>query len=100
MAHPTSSIEFPIGDIRVDAQMKSIPLTTFPNFHVLSSKDPNTFLFEFYIVCRGYDYVVDALKLKIFPATLKGTTLQWFMGLGENSIPSWEQMKKDFLEKY
>jgi len=29
-------------------------------------------LFEFDIVCRGYDYITDAQKLKIFLATLAG----------------------------
>lgn len=75
MALPTSSIEFPIGDIRGDAPMKPIPLTALPNFHEISLEYPYTFLFKFDIICRGYDYVVDAPKLKIFPATLTGITL-------------------------
>ena len=71
-----------------------------PSFHGLSSEDPDTFLFEFDIVCRGYDYIADAHKLKIFPATLKGTTLRWFMGVGGSMITSREGMKEFFLEKY
>jgi hypothetical protein len=39
-------------------------------------------------------------KLKLFPATLKGATLRWFMGLGGGTITSWDDMKKTFLEKY
>ena len=88
MAPASSSIDFPIRNIIGDALMKPIPLTTLPNFHGLSSKDPNTFLFEFDIVCRGYDYIFDAHKLKIFPATLKGKSLRWFMGLGGRTISS------------
>ena len=80
--------------------MKPIPLTTLPNFHGLSSEDPDTFLFEFDIVYRGYDYIANAQKLKIFPATLKGTTLRWFMSLGGKTISSWDEMKEVFLEKY
>jgi len=75
----TSTIEFPIGEIRGDATMKTITLTTLPNFHGLSSEDHDTFLFEFNVVCRGYDYVSYAQKMKRFPATLKGTSLRWFM---------------------
>ena len=60
MAPASSSIDFPIGNIIGDAPMKPITLTTLPNFHGLSSKDPDTFLFKFYIVCRGYDYISDA----------------------------------------
>ena len=100
MAPKTSSIDFPIGDIRGDAPMNLIPLTTLPNFHGLSSEDPDTFIFEFYIVCWGYDYITDAQKLKIFLGTLKGTTLRWFMGLGGKTMSSWEVMKEVFLEKY
>ena len=33
-------------------------------------------------------------------ATLKDVALRWFMGLGEYSIRSWEQMKNYFLNKY
>lgn len=81
MAPATSSIEFPIGEITGDAPMNPIPLTTLPNFHGLSTEDPDTFLFKFAIICRGYEYVNDAQKLKIFPVTLKGITLRWFLGL-------------------
>lgn len=76
MAPATSSIEFPIGDIRSDVPMKHIPLTTLPNFHGLTSEDPDTSLYEFDVVCQGCDYISDAQKLKIFPTTLKGTTLR------------------------
>ena len=60
MALATSSIEFPIGDIEGDAPMKPIPLTTLSNFHGISSEDLDTFLFEFNVVCWGYDYIFDA----------------------------------------
>ena len=60
MAPTTSTIEFPIRDLGVGAPTKPIPLATLPSFHGLVSKDPDTFLFEFDIVCRGYDYMTDA----------------------------------------
>jgi hypothetical protein len=46
-----STFEFPIGDIPGQALMKNIPLSTLPNFHGLESEDPNTFLFEFNVLC-------------------------------------------------
>ena len=100
MAPKSSSIDFPIGNIIGDAPMKPIPLTTLPNFHGLYFEDPNTFLFEFYIIYRGYDYISDAHKIKIFPVTLKGIALRWFMGLGGRNVSSWDVMKETFLEKY
>lgn len=89
----SSTIYFPIGNITGDAPMRPIPLTTLPSFHGLSFEDPDMFLFEFDIACRGYDYIAVAQKLKKLPTTLKGTTLRWFMGLGGSTITSWEGMK-------
>ena len=93
MATPNSTIEFLIEEICGDAPMKAIPLSALPNFHDLHTKDTYTFFFEFEVVCRSYDYITDAQKLKIFPTTLKGTTLRWFMGLGSNTINTWCDMK-------
>jgi hypothetical protein len=80
--------------------MNNIPLYALTDFNGQISEDPNTFLFEFDILCRSYDYTTDAKKLKIFPATLKGSTLRWFMGLGVDSITSWDNMKQTFLKNY
>jgi len=53
-----STLEFLIGDLpRGTSPMKNIPLSALPNFHGLSSEDPDEFLFEFDILCRSYDYV-------------------------------------------
>jgi hypothetical protein len=100
MSPTTSTIEFPIGNLGVGVPTKPIPLATLPNFHGLVSEYLDTFLFEFDIVCQGYDYTMEAQKLKKFPSTLKGTTLQWFMGLGGSNISTWDDMRTTFLEKY
>lgn len=82
-----STLEFPIGDLpRGETPMKNIQLSALPNFHGLSSEDPDEFLFEFDILCRSYDYVSHNQKLKLFPTTLKGNPLRWFMGLGAQAI--------------
>jgi hypothetical protein len=96
-----STLGFPIGDFPLGtAPMKNIPLSALPNFHGLSSEDPDEFLFEFDILCRSYDYTTNAQKIKLFPSTLKGNALRWFMRLGEHVITSWDQMKQRFLNKY
>lgn len=96
-----STLEFPIGELlRGTTPMKNIPLSALPNFHGLSSEDPDEFLFEFDILCRSYDYISPNQKLKLFPATLKGNTLRWFMSLGAQAITTWDQMKEVFLAKY
>ena len=80
--------------------MKAIPLQNLPTFHGLILEDPNKLLFEFDVLCRGYDYTSEPQKLKLFPSTLKGATLCWFMGLGGGTINSWDEMKQAFLTKY
>jgi len=55
--------------------MNNIPHSSFLNFHGLSKEDPDTFLFEFDILCKIYDYAIDAQKLKIFPSILTRNAL-------------------------
>eukprot|EP00253_Pinus_taeda_P020736 PITA_20736 len=80
--------------------MKKIPPSVLPNFYGMASEDPDSFLFEFDIVCRTYGYTDDAHRLRLFPATLKASALRWFMGLGEHAITGWDGMRKIFLKKY
>jgi hypothetical protein len=80
--------------------MKNISPTSLPHFHGLTSEDPDTFMFEFFVVCRTYDYASDEKKLKLFPSTLKDATLHWFMGLPGDSITTWAQMQQAFNNKY
>ena len=76
-----------------DVTMKNIPPSSLPTFYGKSNEDPDTFMFEFDILCRIYNYLQDAHKLKLFPATLKDSALRWFMGLGEFTISTWDDMK-------
>jgi hypothetical protein len=57
-----STLVFPISDIPTwgMAPMKSIPTPALPNFHGLSTEDPDEFLFEFYILCKSYYYTATA----------------------------------------
>lgn len=80
------SFGFPIVDEESRTTMKNISPSVLPNFYGLRSEDPETFLFEFEVVCRTYDYIEDSQKLKLFPSTLKGAALKWFMGLVSQSI--------------
>lgn len=80
--------------------MKSNQLQNIPTFHGFTSEDSDAFLFEFNVLCRGYDYTTNPQKLKLFPSTLKGASLLWFMGLGGGTINDWDQMKTAFLKKY
>ena len=91
---------FPILDLVRNLNMKNIPPSALPTFYGKPSEDPDVFLFEFDILCRSYNYALDAHKLKLFPANLKDSALRWFMSLGEYTIRSWDGMKASFLKKY
>lgn len=96
----TSTLEYPIVDPVANASMKAIPLKNLPTFHGTNTEDPDAFLFKFDVLSRGCDYTVDPQKLKLFPSTLKGAALIWFMGLCGCTINSWDDMKTSFLTKY
>jgi hypothetical protein len=91
---------FPIRETNGDTKMKNISPSALPHFHGLTTEDPDTFLFEFVVICRTYDYAEDEKKLKLFPSTLKDAALRWFMGLPGNSITTWAQMQQAFNNKY
>ena len=71
---------FPILDTIHNVTMKNFPPSCLPTFYGKINEDPNTFLFEFDILCRSYNYLQDAHKLKLFSAALKDSALRWFMG--------------------
>ena len=78
--------QFPIQEIDANCHMKRIPPSVLPNFKGMRLEDPETFLFEFEIICKSYGYSLHIQKLNLFPATLKDRALRWFMTLGTNSI--------------
>ena len=67
---------FPIRETNGDMKMKNISPSALPHFHGLTIEDPDTFLFEFVVLCRTYDYAEDEQKLKLFPSTLKDAALR------------------------
>ena len=99
-----STFKFPIHEPEdnhdEEIKMKNIPPSVLPNFYGMASEEPDSFLFEFDIVCRTYGYTDDAHRLRLFPATLKASALKWFMGIGEHAITNWDGMRRIFLRKY
>ncbi len=96
----TLTLEYPIVNQVANAPMKPIPLQSIPNFHGMIMEDLDAFLFEFDVICKGYDYTTDPQKLKLFPSNLKGAAFRWFMGVGGHTINSLDDMKTSFLTRY
>lgn len=59
MAKTRQNEIFPIIETNGEARMKNISPISLLHFHGLSSEDPNTFMFEFFVFCRSYDYALD-----------------------------------------
>ena len=69
------TFEFLDKNPRGVVQMHRIPPSSLPNFHSLENEDPDAFLFQFEVICRGYDYCTNDQKLNVFPLTLKRAAL-------------------------
>ena len=89
------TFELPIRDSGGVVPTKNIPPHVLPKFCGLENEYPDVFLFEFEVNFRGY-YCTNDKRLCMFPITLKGTPIRWFMSLGGNCIQTWEDMKHVF----
>lgn len=88
MAENKNNEVFPISETSGEVKKKNISPTPLPHFHGLTSKDPNTFMFEFDVVYMTLDYDFIGQKLKLFPSTLNDVALCCFMVfLGITSLP-------------
>lgn len=75
--NPTKPItfEFPIINQEWMTTLKNIPPSTFPKFYGLIIEGPNMFMFKFDVLCKSFDYTIDAHKMKLFPTTFKDVSL-------------------------
>jgi hypothetical protein len=83
----TSTLEYSLVDMVENAPMKAIPLQNLPTFHGLISEDPDVFLFESDVLCRGYDYPERSIFTLVY-------------GIRRGNYNSWNEMKQALLMKY
>ncbi|GJV58274.1 reverse transcriptase domain-containing protein [Tanacetum coccineum] len=65
--------------------------------------DPHDHIREFLTICNMFRYgktQSEAVKLMIFPLSLCDEAKFWFNELNEESITSWEQMRKAFINRF
>jgi hypothetical protein len=99
---PTSSLQLP--DITAaHFEIKSGFIQMLPLFYGLSTEDPYKHLDDFIEICstiRLQNFTEDALRMRLFPFSLKDKAKYWLNSLETNSITSWAQMQHEFLKKY
>ncbi|GJU29780.1 reverse transcriptase domain-containing protein [Tanacetum coccineum] len=65
--------------------------------------DPPDYIHEFLAICDMFKYgktQSEAVKLLIFPFSLCDEAKTWFNELNEESITSWEQMRRAFINRF
>jgi hypothetical protein len=98
----SSCIQLP--EVTVDHyEIEPSTIQSLPSFFGLDNENPYKLLDEFLKICSALEiqgFTQDALRLRLFPFTLKDKAENWFDSLTPNSITSWDQMQQEFLEKY
>ena len=72
-------------------------------FHGLPSEDPNLHIAYFFDICdmfRVNGVPDDAIRLRLFPFSLKDRVREWLNSLPAGSISDWATLAQKFLAKY
>ncbi|KAJ9567080.1 hypothetical protein OSB04_003046 [Centaurea solstitialis] len=94
-------IRYPTGN--PNFALKTGLVHLLPTYHGLENEDPNKHLKQFHIVClsmKPAEVSEDLIKLKAFPFSLKDWATDWLYSLPSNSVTTWNQMARLFLDKF
>ncbi|KAK8544435.1 hypothetical protein V6N13_056215 [Hibiscus sabdariffa] len=94
-------ITFPQGE--TPFQLKTGLIHLLPTFHGLPSESPHKHLTEFHLVCssmKPQGVSEDQIKLRAFPFSLSGIAKEWLFYLPSNSITTWTDLNKKFLDRF
>ncbi|XP_071727156.1 uncharacterized protein [Rutidosis leptorrhynchoides] len=84
-------------------KLKSSLIHLLPSFNGLVGEDPHKHLKEFHVVCstqKPRDVTEEQIKLLAFPFYLAGKAKDWLYYLPSGTITTWDEMKKQFFEKF
>ena len=83
-------------------EIKSSIIQMLPSYYGLSNEDPYKHIDEFLEICstiRIQHFTKDALRLTLFPFSLKDKAKHWLRSLDGIRITTWEELQKEFLTK-
>ncbi|CAN6447669.1 unnamed protein product [Victoria cruziana] len=85
-------------------EIKASVINLLPSFHGIENEDPYRHLDEFIDVCgtvRVASIGDDALRLRLFPFSLKDKARHWLKSLNSKTrIQTWEELQREFLKRY
>ena len=83
-------------------EIKSSTIQMLPSFYGKTNEDPYKHLDEFLEICstvKIQNFTDDALRLTLFPFSLKDKAKHWLGTLGK-PIGTWAEMQHEFLKKF
>lgn len=87
-------------------QLKTNVIHLFQNghqFHGMATENPHTHISRFLDMCQHFRYQgisEDAIKLRLFPHTLRDKALEWLDSLSIASITTWDELAHRFCTKF
>ncbi|GJS52596.1 reverse transcriptase domain-containing protein [Tanacetum coccineum] len=99
---PNSAIVQPNVDEKFVINSTHFKMILENKFDGIQWADPHDHIREFLAICNMFRYgetQSEAVKLLIFPFSLCDEAKTWFNELNEESITSWEQMRKALINK-
>ncbi|GKB01112.1 reverse transcriptase domain-containing protein [Tanacetum coccineum] len=100
---PNSAIVQPNVDENFVINSTHLKIILENKFDGTQRADPHDHIREFLAICNMFRYgktQSEAVKLLIFPYSLSDKAKTWFKELNEESIISWEQMRRAFINRF
>ncbi|GJX09569.1 reverse transcriptase domain-containing protein [Tanacetum coccineum] len=100
---PNSAIVQPNVDENFVINSTHLKMISENKFDGYLRADPHDHIREFLAICNMFRYgetQSEAVKLLIFPFSLCDEAKTWFNELNEESITSWEQMRRAFINRF
>lgn len=84
-------------------QLKHSILNILPTFRGTTNEEPYDFIYEFFSIADTHEITgltKDDIRLRLFSYTLKDRAKHWFNSLPRQSVTTWADMQKLFLEEF